>query len=105
MRRSLLRPALALALGAGGAAAAAERSVVAVLDECRSADAFFRERAEGELRRRSVEALPALAGALSDPDRGLRLRLWRVFRDGLRAAIDEAETHAASQLRDAVEQA
>ncbi len=84
----------------GGARAAAERPVEELIAEFRSADAFRREQAEGEIRRRGSDALAALATGIEDSDLGLRLRLWRIFRDVLRLALEELDTEAAGLFRD-----
>ena len=88
---------------AGEAAAARERSArgpEALLEECRSPDLFFRERAESRLRRTGAEALPALARALDDRDPDFRLRMGRIFRDALRQAMEGFEADSMALLRD-----
>jgi tetratricopeptide (TPR) repeat protein len=87
------------------AASGRKKSADALLDVARSKDLFFRERAEGELRQRGVEALPVLAKALADPDASLRLRLWPIFRDLVKVALDDLDSDAALLFRDRLEEA
>ncbi len=83
-----------------GARAAAERPVEDLIAEFRSHDAFRREQAEGEIRRRGSDALAPLAAGIEDPDSGLRLRIWRIFRDLLRLNLEDLDTEAGGLFRD-----
>ena len=102
--RAVLALLAAIAAGAGSpprlSAAERERKPEALIEECRSPDLFFRRRAEGGLRRRGPEALPAIAAALEDPDRDLRLRLLVLFRDMLRSSLNDFDTDSLALLRD-----
>jgi len=71
-----------------------------LIDQCRSAELFFREQAEGELRQYGIEALPVIARSLDDPDQDLRLRLWGIFHDGLLLALDNLDSDYLALLRD-----